>query len=241
MIHYVCVATENKLYLPYLKQLIPSLVILGMNMKWKGFIMKHELLAEYLNTINDDDVVCFIDAYDVLPTKNIVHLEEQFKNFSMENPGVKMIVGYDKVKNKIHEFIETLVFNNIDGDRVNGGQIIGYSKNIKLILNKLLENANPEKYDDQIELTKYIQNHKTEIYIDKYYDFFYVITTPLRQIKNDKPKVSFIHANANGMFEKFLLEHHNIRVKKREKIKNYITNSQSIAKKIKTYKDYFLK
>ena len=35
MIHYVCVATESKLYFPYLKQLIPELVVLVMNMKWK--------------------------------------------------------------------------------------------------------------------------------------------------------------------------------------------------------------
>jgi hypothetical protein len=28
MIHYICIATENKCYLPYLKRLIPDLVII---------------------------------------------------------------------------------------------------------------------------------------------------------------------------------------------------------------------
>jgi len=240
MIHYVCVATESKLYFPYLKQLIPTLVVLGMDMEWKGFIMKHELLAEYLKTVNDNDSVCFLDAYDVLPTKNIIHLEEKFKNFSQRNPNVKMIIGYDKAHYKIHELIESVVFDTIDGDRINSGQFIGYAKNIKIIINDLLLNANPNKYDDQIELTKYIKKNKKDFYIDKECDFFNVITTPLKQIVNNKPNVSFVHANSNGMLENFLLINHNIRVNKLDKIKNFIENSKSISRKIKVYKKYFL-
>jgi hypothetical protein len=240
MIHYVCVATESKLYFPYLKQLISDLVVLGMNMEWKGFIMKHELLTKYLKTINENDIVCFIDAYDVLPTKNIIHLEEQFKNFSQENPKVKMIVGYDKAHYKMHELVESLVFNTIDGDRINSGQFIGYVKNIKIVINELLRNANANKYDDQVELTKYIKKNKEDFCIDKEYNFFNVITTPLKQITNNKPNVSFVHANSNGMLEKFLLENHNINVNKTDKIKHYIENSKSIVNKIKVYKRYFL-
>lgn len=74
MIHYVCVATKSKLYFPYLKQLLPELTVLGMGTKWKGFIMKYELLGEYLKILNNDnDIVCFIDAYDILPTKNTLN------------------------------------------------------------------------------------------------------------------------------------------------------------------------
>ena len=74
-----------KLYLPYLKLLIPDLVILGMNTKWEGFITKYKLLLAYLNNINnaisDDDIICFIDAYDVLPTKRMNDLEKTYKEF----------------------------------------------------------------------------------------------------------------------------------------------------------------
>ena len=42
-IKYVCVATEMKLYLPSLKQLIPDVVILGLHTPWEGFITKYKL------------------------------------------------------------------------------------------------------------------------------------------------------------------------------------------------------
>ena len=56
MIHYVCVATESQLYFPYLKQLLPNLVVLGMGMKWTGYMMKCQLIVEYLRSLNNNDV-----------------------------------------------------------------------------------------------------------------------------------------------------------------------------------------
>ena len=81
MIHYICIATENKCYLPYLKRLIPDLVILGMGLEWEGYMMKPRLVKKYLETLPNNDIVCVIDAYDILPTKNIVNLEEKFIDF----------------------------------------------------------------------------------------------------------------------------------------------------------------
>jgi len=240
MIHYVCVATESKLYFPYLKKLLPELTVLGMGMKWKGFIMKYELLIEYLETLNDDDIVCFIDAYDVLPTKNIVNLEKQFVNFSKRHTGVKMIVGYDKVYNKIHEFLEQKVFDTIEGDRINSGQFIGYVKNVKYIVSSILSNTTSFQ-TDQIELTKYIKQNKNCFFIDKERVFFNVITKPLTQITNTNTKCSFIHANGNGCLEYFLLEHHEIVVNPIDTIYNLVDNVVGVYKKIHIYKSYLFK
>jgi hypothetical protein len=236
MIHYVCVATENKLYLPFLKQLIPDLVVLGMGMKWKGLIMKYELLNEYLDSLEDDDIVCFLDAYDVLPTKNIVHLESQFIDFSRKNPEVKIIIGYDKVEhNFIHEFLEQQIFGTIDGDRINSGQYIGYVKNIKEIMKYILSNITCPNPDDQIELTKYTNQHKKHCHIDKDRLFFNVITCHLLQVKNNNSACSFLHANGNGFLEDFLLEHHNIEVNPLQKVMNIINNVEGICKKLTLY------
>ena len=95
-IKFVCVATEMKLYLPYLKQLIPDLVILGLNTKWDGFFTKYRLFNEYLSNLNDNDIVCFLDAYDVLPTKNINTLYDKLISTIQNYPDTKMIVAYDK-------------------------------------------------------------------------------------------------------------------------------------------------
>lgn len=68
--------------------------------------MKYELFIDYLNKLNGDDIVCFIDAYDVLPTKNIINLETEFISFSQKHPKIKMIVCYEKVDNVMLEYIE---------------------------------------------------------------------------------------------------------------------------------------
>lgn len=240
MIHYVCVATESKLYFPYLKQLLPELTVLGMGMKWKGFIMKYELLIEYLETLNDDDIVCCIDAYDVIPTKNIVNLEKQFVKFSKRHVGVKMIIGYEKADNIMRECLGRKMFGTIEGDRINGGQFIGYVKNIKNIISFILSNT-VSFHDDQIELTKYIKHNRSSCFIDKDRVFFNVITKPLTQITNDNVKCSFIHANGNGCLDYFLLEHHDIVINPIDMIYNYCDNVKGVYNKFHLYKSYLFK
>jgi hypothetical protein len=235
MIHFICVATDNKLYLPYLKQLIPDLVILGMGMKWGGFIMKYQLIFDYLKTLNDDDIVCIIDAYDILPTKNIIYLENRFNECIKKNPNVKMIIGCDKNDDNIlFEVLGRCVFGSINNTRLNGGQYIGFVKNIKHIFNNF--DINTFK-DDQIELTKYAINNPNDIHIDITKQFFNVVTKPLSQVKNNS-KACFIHANLNGNLEDFLLEEHSIKVSENEKISNYIINIKDCIKKVKMYTLY---
>jgi hypothetical protein len=237
MIHYVCVATENKLYLPYLKQLIPDLVILGMGIKWKGFVMKIELMIDYLKTLNENDIVCVIDAYDLLPTKNIIHLEDRFNEFMKKNPNVKMVIGCDKSNNILFNMVCSMLFDNINGNsRLNGGQYIGYVKNISYILNSF--NLTTLK-DDQVELTTYANNNPDFIYIDNVKHFFNVQANPLIQAKNNYDSC-FLHANANGQLEDFLLEEHNIIVPLNIKTQNYIINIEGLCKKFKLYLGYII-
>lgn len=237
MIHYICVATENKLYLKYLKELIPSLIILGMDMKWNGFNMKYDVIINYLKTLNENDIVCIIDAYDILPTKKLNRLEKRFLKFSKKHKNIKMIIGCDNQENMLFEIAGLLLFDSVDKKRINAGQYIGFVKNILDILNKIF-NIENIFFDDQIELTKYAKNNKKHIYIDNKKKFFNVITKPLYQCENDS-NACFIHANLNGMLENFLLKEHNILVPKSLEIKNYIENITSYLKKIKLYFGYY--
>jgi hypothetical protein len=237
MIHYVCIATQSKLYFPYLKKLIPDLVVLGMGMKWSGFIMKYELLVDYLKTLNDDDIICVIDAYDVLPTKYIVDLEKQFIKFSKKNPNVKMIVGYDKPDNYVIDKLGDYIFETHNNCRLNAGQYIGYVKNIK----KIIENIMNETFkDDQIEITKYANKHQEQVFIDTERIFFLVKTNILQQVLLSNYKSSFIHANSNGLLEDFLMEHHNIFINSKIRMNNFIINFKDLTHKINMYFNYIL-
>jgi hypothetical protein len=238
-LYYVCVATENKLYFPYLKQLIPDLVVLGMNKKWKGFSTKIKLIYKFLKTLNDNDIVCIIDAYDILPIKQNQQIEKRFVKIIDKNPNVKIIIGYDKNDNDIDESFSQYLFGSFNGKRINGGNYMGYVKNILYIYRIILQNEYFK--DDQIELTKYLNKFPEHVYIDTNKIFFNVVNKPLLQNNIDENcKSYFIHANMNGYLEDFLLEHHNIIVNPIDRIHNVRDNFNGVIKKLNMYKQYFL-
>ena len=100
-LHIVTVVTESKYYFPYLskscKRHGKQLKILGYGEKWKGFNWRFKLMIEYLETLKDDDIVCFIDGYDVLCTRNLNELKSVFLKLHKEKK-CKIIVGYDNIK-----------------------------------------------------------------------------------------------------------------------------------------------
>ena len=247
IIKYVCVATEMKLYLPYLKYLIPDLVILGLNEKWEGFITKYKLLNKYISSseISDDTIICFIDAYDVLPTKNIINLKKVYKTFIKKHQHIKMIVGYDNVDNIVHEHLCQDIFGTVDDKRLNSGQFIGSAKNIRDIINYILNNTTNFQ-TDQIELTKYANTFKKEVYIDVNHDFFYVKSRPLKQLllpcktlMNSTP--SFIHANGNGFLDRYLYKEHGILISNKERILIFLENIKGVLRKVIMYDFIYIK
>ena len=238
---YVCVATEMKLYLPYLKQLLPDLVILGLNKPWEGFITKYKLLRTYLSTIPDDTLLCFIDAYDVLPTKNIEKLETTYLTFMESHPEVKIIVGYDKVDNFIHEYICQAIFGTVDALRLNSGQFIGRAKDIREMITHILDTT-AHFQTDQIEMTKYANQFKAEVYIDVPQAFFYVKSRPLQQVLLPaKSGAAFIHANGNGLLDQFLWNEHGIRLSLKERLICFMMNVFGVYKKIIIYDIIYVK
>jgi len=255
---YVCVATEMKLYLPYLKQLLPDLVILGLNTPWEGFITKYKLLRTYLATLPDETPVCFIDAYDVLPTKQFEHLETKYLAFMESHPAVKIIVGYDKVDNFLHEYLCQLIFGMVDALRLNSGQFIGRAKHIREMITHIFDTT-ADFQTDQIEMTKYANQFKAEVYIDEPQEFFYVKSRPLQQVLlpsvganvvganvvganvvgANVSTAAFIHANGNGLLDKFLRMEHGIQIN--ERWYYFIENLRGVFKKIIIYDKIYIK
>ena len=245
VVNYVCVATEKKLYLPYLQELLPELVVLGLNTPWRGFITKYKLLQAYLSTaeILDDDLICFIDAYDVLPTKQLDAFEGNVREFLTAQPQVKLIVGYDKVDNPIHEFLCQEIFGLVGARRLNSGQFIGTAKDIREMIAHIFQTTTHFQ-TDQIELTKYANEFREAIHIDEEQNFFYVKSRPLQQVhlpSTTSQSAAFIHANGNGFLEDFLRDEHTIQVSLKERLKHFITNLNGLLKKIVIYDTIYIK
>jgi predicted phosphohydrolase len=96
--HIITVATNNEFYFPYLKESClkngKELTVLGFGEKWQGFNWKFAKMIEHLKKLKSKDIVCFVDGYDVICTRNLNELQNKFIKIKNET-GCKIIVGYD--------------------------------------------------------------------------------------------------------------------------------------------------
>lgn len=117
-----------------------ELVVLGLGEKWTGFTMRFKLWLNYLNQLDDNEIVMINDAYDVIILENSEKIVKKFKKFN----------AYVVFGNQcgIQEYFikqkeQTLCFGNI----------IGYVKYIKHIIHILIKNKNLwKKFNDDDQL-----------------------------------------------------------------------------------------
>jgi len=153
-----------------------ELIVLGLGEKWTGFTMRFKLWLQYLNTLDDNEVVMINDAYDVIIIENKEQILEKFKTF-------KKPVVFGNQCGIYEYFIKrqeyTLCFGNM----------IGYVKYIKIIINILMDNKELwKKYnnDDQLILNELYAKHNALqdiIGIDKDNTIFFV-ASDLNRITN---------------------------------------------------------
>ena len=132
----ITVATHSDGYFPFLMESCKRhnasshLTILGWQQKWLGFNWRNNLVLNFLESIPkpDHEVVCFIDAYDVILLKDFETLEETFKNHPHSKHAI--IVSIEQIKS-IRAKIGSLYFGKCQGHSINAGCYIGYASNIK--------------------------------------------------------------------------------------------------------------
>jgi hypothetical protein len=205
-LHIVTVANKYNYYLKYLIESCKNngieLTILGLGKEWQGYAWKFKLMIAFLKSIDNNDIVCFIDGYDVICVRNLNEMIDEFI-IKQKETKCKIIIGNDNYKFFIQELCALYYFNKCNLELINSGTYIGYVKDIKdILLNINIKKINS---DDQVLLTKYCNKNPSYFYIDKNNNFFLVIHKPLCEIdkyitihnktiyyNNEKP--FFIHA-----------------------------------------------
>jgi hypothetical protein len=146
----ITVCTEKKNYYPILvescKRNNIELITLGLGLKWTGFTMRFKLWYEYLDKLNDNEIVMLTDAYDVVILESSETIINKFKKFN------KKIVFTTS-----NTFLSHLIFGSCLNKYVtfNPGSFIGYVKEIKILIKLILKHKSYFKklnYDDQIIL-----------------------------------------------------------------------------------------
>lgn len=211
MLHIVTVATKNEGYFDYLVQSCKrngaTLEVLGWGQEWKGFTMKFELMKKYLEKLPHDDIVCFVDGYDVIILEPVEKIEKLFRE-----SGKEIIVSRDIDINFV-PFIGDVVksyYGLCHGYSINSGTYMGYVKDLKELFRMMhLHKSN----DDQVLLTQLCnQNEKITIDIDR--NLFLVTNYGDKnfskiQVKNNKLLFEniypcILHAAGNGNIDHIL-------------------------------------
>jgi hypothetical protein len=189
-LYIITVATQSKYYYPYLIESVKKnnnkLKVLGFNQEWKGFNWKFNLMKTELNSYKLDDIVCFVDGFDVICVRNL----NEFKNVFIElkkKYNSKIIIAEHKIKkNGIESYITNIVlkiyFNECKNKSLNAGTYTAYVEDLIQILESMNRITNDDKADDQIILTKYCKLYPNNIYIDVNSEIFFTICNPYQNI-----------------------------------------------------------
>jgi hypothetical protein len=190
-LYIVTVATHDDFYLPYLKKTCEinnsELIILGYGEKWKGFNWKYQLVSKFLKKLNNDDIVCFVDGFDVICTRDLKDFKKVFVELKNKY-NFKLIVSEHKIVNNndinsyFYYFLLKIYFFECKNKSLNAGTYAGYVKDLIEILENINNLNNNSKADDQILLTKYCNSNSNNIYIDTKGELFLTLENPYKNI-----------------------------------------------------------
>jgi hypothetical protein len=188
----VTVATHSERYFPYLKESAQknghSLVILGWGEKWKGFTWKFHLMREYLDSVPDSELVCFVDGYDVIILQRPERIEQKFQELTRGNPNQILIsretFPEDIVGNTYVYALQSSVFQKCNNEFLNTGTYMGSAKTLRGLFQELCNefDCKADK-DDQILLQEFCQLHSSQFTTDTKSSVFLVLNDTLRSLK----------------------------------------------------------
>jgi len=157
-----------------------DLHILGFGNDWNGFADKFFHTKDYLEKLNDkDEVVCFVDAFDVIVMGTSDELLEKYKSINTN----KVIFSADE-----DGIFSSKLFGNINkkdkqykNNRINSGCYIGKIKDIlQIYINLNINNTIQFKdLNDQELITKYYEKNDDLIQLDHKCELFYNMETDI--------------------------------------------------------------
>ncbi len=153
---FVTVATQSDGYFEYLIQSCKrnniQLDVLGWGMKWSGWVWRIDLVREYLESLCKNEIVCFIDAYDVIMLHDSSVIEKRFLNSY-----ARIVVAQDLNVSFFKEAVARFKFGICKRVRINAGTYIGYVSDILWMINAMCtlnDCSIDRKLDDQKMMTQ---------------------------------------------------------------------------------------
>jgi hypothetical protein len=218
-LHIVTVATQSQYYFPYLLKSCErngvTLEVLGLGEEWQGFNWKYKKMIEYLKSIPKNDLVCFVDGYDVICCRDLKEMPTVFYNLKKQY-NCRLIFAEDKTISVLMN-LNSLYFGKCNGQKINSGTYIGLSSDLLYAITKIHDLDPRDDADDQILVVDYCNKNPNEIYCDTQNQLFLTLGNSLQELDryvtiNEKTKKLtyqsnepfFIHAPGYGYLDNII-------------------------------------
>lgn len=200
-------------------------------------------MINYLKNLPKDDIVCFVDGYDVICCRDLSEFKDEFLRIHKET-NCKIIIGYD-IKSGVFNFLSKIVFGKCNNYLINSGLYIGYANDLLEIILNVYNLFKNETVSDQVALTQYCNmSDINDFYIDSKNELFCNIMATLEDIskyvnidqKNNiltynSNKPFFIHAPGFGYLDEIIKKlDYNISIEDSNEIRKQIFNN--VIKKV---------
>lgn len=249
MTRIVTVATKEMFYMKWLKESCSrngtELIVLGDGEKWDGYITKINIFKSYLDTLDDNEIVCFVDAYDVMMLRDVNHLTKLFLDFEKENLD-KIVISQEirfVYKGFYIPWLEEHIKNRFGSESysktMNSGGIIGRVRLLKHIWSKIIEiSLRDNNNDDESCVVTFDRENPGTFYVDTKRIFFDSIFDPFSDEKYYPTIAVFIHKVANGRMIN-LIENYGYSFTEEEKEKIKKQEASSFTSKMKYHGSSF--
>ena len=168
-VHVVTAANKSDGYYEILKESCVrngcELTTLGFGEKWGGYVWKYTKMRGYLKTIKLDDIVVFVDGFDVVMTEHIDIVMKKYKTFEKD---IVLSVAYEceyykLITKRVYKFVKY----NGNEYSINTGLYIGKCGTLLKMYDLIDQTHGFENYnEDQLLMTVFLNNNKE--FMDKY-------------------------------------------------------------------------
>jgi hypothetical protein len=125
-----------------------KITVLGWGTKWNGFIDKFKRMYKYIQTLDDDKIIIFVDGFDTYVNQDLHTIYNRFKEFNSD-----IVVSEQDNVFSGQFYLQKKVFGTCKNNMIaNSGLYMGYNKPIQQLLKYILETNYSS--DDQTNLNE---------------------------------------------------------------------------------------
>ena len=166
---FVTVVTHSDGYFDFLIQSCQrhnvDLQVLGWGEKFGGWVWRLNMIRDYYKSLDPNEIVCFIDAYDVIILQDSEEIERRFLATKS-----RFVVAEDFNTDPYEESVaRKILFGTCKQVRINAGTYMGYVKELLWMIDAMCEQndcVNDDKLDDQKMMTQLCNSYPEKFKID---------------------------------------------------------------------------